>query len=45
MKIAISAESTIDLPEEMLKEYDIHEVNGLCLKEKVDLIFSYNEAK
>ena len=26
MKIAISAESTIDLPEEMLKEYDIHTV-------------------
>jgi O-acetyl-ADP-ribose deacetylase (regulator of RNase III) len=28
-----------------LKEYDIHEVNGLCLKEKVDIIFSYDEAK
>lgn len=28
-----------------LKEYDIHEVNGLCLKEKVDAIFSYGEAK
>lgn len=28
-----------------LKEYDIHKVNGLCLKEKVDAIFSYGEAK
>ena len=28
-----------------LKEYDIDEVNGLCLKEKVELIFSYGEAK
>lgn len=28
-----------------LKVYDIHEVNGLCLKEKVDIIFSYDEAK
>lgn len=28
-----------------LKEYDIHEVNGLCLKAKVDAIFSYGEAK
>lgn len=26
-----------------LKEYDIHEVNGLCLKEKVDVIFSYEK--
>ena len=28
-----------------LKEYDIDEVNGLCLKEKVELVFSYGEAK
>ena len=28
-----------------LKQYDIHEVNGLCLKEKVDVIFSYDDAR